>query len=58
MDDDVADDIEKIRLIIDIFYVDWMMRWIEYMSRELYLSIYSGSYLYSYRVNLVDLKIL
>jgi hypothetical protein len=58
MDDDVADDIEKIRLIIDIFYVDWMMRWIEYMSRELYLSIYSGSYLYSYRVNLVNLKIL
>jgi hypothetical protein len=54
----VADDIEKIRLIIDIFYVDWMMRWIEYMSRELYLSMYSGSYLYSYRVNLVDLKIL
>jgi hypothetical protein len=58
MDNDMADDIEKIRLIIDVSYVDWMMRWIEYRSRELYLSIYSGSYLYSYRVNLVNLKIL
>jgi hypothetical protein len=40
---DVADDVEKICLVVDVSYVDWMMRWICYMSRELYLNTYSGS---------------
>jgi hypothetical protein len=34
MDDNVIDDIEKISLIADVSYVDWMMREIDCMSRE------------------------
>jgi hypothetical protein len=47
MDDDVADDIEEMCLIVDVSCVDWMMGWIWYMSRELHLSSYNGSSLYS-----------
>jgi hypothetical protein len=47
MDDDVADDIEEICLVVDVACVDWMMRWIYCMSRELHLSTNSGSSLYS-----------
>jgi hypothetical protein len=42
MDNEVADDVEEMRLIIDVSYVDLMMRCICCMSRELYLSTYSG----------------
>jgi hypothetical protein len=41
MDDDVADDVEKMSLIVDVSCVDWMMRWICSMSKELHLSTYS-----------------
>jgi hypothetical protein len=47
MKDDVADNVEEIRLVVDVSYVDWMMRWIDYMSRELQLSTYNGPSLYS-----------
>jgi hypothetical protein len=47
MDDDVTDDAEEMSLFVDMSYVDWMMRWICCMSRELYLSSYSESSLYS-----------
>jgi hypothetical protein len=33
MDDNVTDDIEKMSLIVDMSYVDWMMRWICCMSK-------------------------
>jgi hypothetical protein len=46
MDDDVVDDVEKISLIADVSYVDWMMRGIDCMSKEFNLSTYSGSSLY------------
>jgi hypothetical protein len=39
---DVADDVEEICLVVDVSYVDWMMRWICCMSRELHLNTYSG----------------
>jgi hypothetical protein len=42
MDNDVTDDVEEMRLIVDVSYVDWMLRCIYCMSRELYLSTYSG----------------
>jgi hypothetical protein len=41
------DDVDKMGLIIDVSCVDWMMRWIDCMSRELYLITYSESSLYS-----------
>jgi hypothetical protein len=47
MDDDVADDIDQMSLIIDVSCVDLMMRWIDCMSKELHLSTYSWSSLYS-----------
>jgi hypothetical protein len=31
MDDDVADVIEEIDLVVDMSYVDWIMRWIGYI---------------------------
>jgi hypothetical protein len=43
MDDDVANDIDELGLVVDVSCVDWMMRWICCMLRELYLSTYSGS---------------
>jgi hypothetical protein len=49
MNDDVTNDVEEICWIIDVSYVDWMMRWIGCKSRELHLSAYSGSSLYTYR---------
>jgi hypothetical protein len=47
MDDDMQDDVEEMSLIVDVSYVDWMIKWIGCMSEELHLSIYSGSSLYS-----------
>jgi hypothetical protein len=47
MNDDVADNVEEMGLVVDVSCVDWMMRWIGYISRELHLSTYSGSSLYS-----------
>jgi hypothetical protein len=42
MNDDVTDDVEKISLVVDVSYVNWMMRWIGCMLRELHLITYSG----------------
>jgi hypothetical protein len=50
MDDDLVDNAEEMSLIVVTSCVDWMMRWITYMSKELYLSTYSGSSLYSWTV--------
>jgi hypothetical protein len=41
------DDAEEMSLVIYVSCVDWMMRWIGYMSKELHLSTCSGSSLYS-----------
>jgi hypothetical protein len=45
--DDGVDDVEKMSLVADVSYVDWMMRWIGRMSRKLHLSNYSMPSLYS-----------
>jgi hypothetical protein len=47
MDDDVIDDVEEVGLVINVSCVDWMMRWIDCISRELYLSTYTRSSLYN-----------
>jgi hypothetical protein len=47
MDDDVVDDVKEMCLVIDVSCVDWMMRRIGCMSKELHLNTYSGSSLYS-----------
>jgi hypothetical protein len=47
MDDDVIDDVEEISLVVNVSYIDWMMKWIDYTLKELYLINYSGSSLYS-----------
>jgi hypothetical protein len=41
MDDDVTDDVEKMSLIVHVSCIDWMMRWIGRLSRELHLNTYS-----------------
>jgi hypothetical protein len=43
----VAEHVKEISLAVDVLCVDWMVRWIDCMSRELHLSTYSGSSLYS-----------
>jgi hypothetical protein len=47
MNDDVTDNVEKMSLIVNVTCVDWMMRRIDHISRELHLSTYSVSSLYS-----------
>jgi hypothetical protein len=47
MDDDVGDDVEKMSSVMDVSCIDWMIRWIGYMSIELHVSTYSVSSLYS-----------
>jgi hypothetical protein len=47
MNEDVVKNVEEMCLIVDVSYVDWVMKCIYYMSKELYLTIYSGSSLYS-----------
>jgi hypothetical protein len=42
---DVADDVEEMSLLVDMSYVDWMIRLICCISRELHLITYGG-YLY------------
>jgi hypothetical protein len=50
MDDDLVDNAEEMSLIVVMSCADWMMRWITCMSRELHLSTYSGSSLYSWTI--------
>jgi hypothetical protein len=47
----VTDDIDKKDLVVDVSCVDWMMRWIDYISKELHLSILIG-HLYIVRENM------
>jgi hypothetical protein len=44
MNDDVTDDVDE---MVDLSCVDWMMRWICCMLRELHLSTCNESSLYS-----------
>jgi hypothetical protein len=41
MNDDVTEDIEEMNLIVNASSIDWMMRWICYMLKELYLITYN-----------------
>jgi hypothetical protein len=34
MDDNMTDDIEKMYVIVNVSYIDWMMKWIYYMLKE------------------------
>jgi hypothetical protein len=43
----VTNDVEEMSLIVDVSYIDWMMKWICWVSRELHLNTYSESSLYS-----------
>jgi hypothetical protein len=41
MNDDVTEDIKEMSLIVNASSIDWMMRWICYMLKELYLITYN-----------------